>query len=118
MTMPDPDELDPSGELSAQIAAQQREYGTYVANQPIPAGNVLAYNVGHQVPISNVVRHGYFLAGLVDLVEGAEHDPEVAARQVPHAPEPASPSAEPVPGLTVDRAEPGGAPPIDEEERI
>jgi len=73
-----PDELDPTGELTAQIAAQQREYGTYVANQPIHApGGVLAYATGHPVPISNVIKHGYWHNGQVDLVDGAEHPPEI-----------------------------------------
>jgi hypothetical protein len=85
MTQPvlDPNELDPSGELAAQIEAQRREYGTYVATQKIFAGNALAYNVGHPVPISNVVKHGYFLNGQVALVDGAEHDPGVAASIAP-----------------------------------
>lgn len=75
--MTDPNELDPSGELAVQIAAQAAEYGTYVANQRIYAGNALAYEVGHQVPVSNVVKHGYALNGQVTLVEGKQHPPEV-----------------------------------------
>lgn len=82
MTLPDidPDEIDPTGELSARMRAQQIEYGTYVANAPITVGSVYAYQPGHPVPISNVVKHGYAAKGLVDLVDGAEHDPQVAAQ--------------------------------------
>jgi hypothetical protein len=74
----DPDELDPTGELTAQIEAQTREYGTYEATSRIYAGNALAYDIGHPVPISNVVKHGYWLNGQVALVDGATHDPAVA----------------------------------------
>lgn len=77
---PDPDVLDPTGELSAHIAEQTREYGTYVATQRIYAGNALAYDVGHPVPISNVLRHGYWDAGMVALVEGADHPDEMKAK--------------------------------------
>jgi hypothetical protein len=45
--------------------AQVKEYGTWVATQPIYAGNALAYDVGHPVPVSNVERHGYDADGLV-----------------------------------------------------
>lgn len=75
----DPNTIDPTGELAERIAAQEREYGTYVATSRIYAGNALAYDVGHQVPISNVVAHGYWHNGQVALVEGAEHAPEIAA---------------------------------------
>jgi len=131
MTMPDPDELDPTGELSAQIEAQRKEHGTYVATRKIYVGNALAADVGHSIPVSNVVAHNYFLNGQVALVEGAEHPPEVAQQLAdaglgehgavvsggPVA-DHADVVSEPAPVLTVDRAEPGGAPPIDEEERI
>jgi hypothetical protein len=98
----DPDELDPTGELAAQIAAQTREYGTYVAMSRIYAGNALAYDVGHPVPISNVVQHGYWLNGQVALVDGAEHDPAVQ----PAAEEPQQKDPESVwPGLVGDDTE-------------
>jgi hypothetical protein len=188
MTAPqiDPDEVDPTGELSAYIAAQTREWGTYVVTEKIYFGNALAANPGDPMPISNVVKYGYFRKGKVALIEGAEHAPEVlatldeadrpatslveqlaaegagitaeewqivlaaraakAAQPAPDAVQPtneelreelrdrglpvsgnkdelverlrADDSPEPAPGLTIDRAEPGGAPPIDEEERI
>jgi len=73
--------IDPVGsdpELVEYMALQRREYGTYVATSRIYAGNALAYDVGHPVPISNVVKHGYWLNGQVALVDGAEHAPEVA----------------------------------------
>lgn len=46
-------------------AAQVKEYGTYVAVQPINYGVVRVYNVGDPVPVSNVERHGYLEQGLV-----------------------------------------------------
>lgn len=74
----DPNAIDPTGELAERIAAQEREYGTYVAASRIYAGNALAYDVGHPVPVSNVVAHGYWHNGQVALVEGADHAPEIA----------------------------------------
>jgi len=76
-TVPDPVGDDP--QLKAYRTAQAREYGTYVATQRIHVGNALAYDVGHPVPVSNVVRHGYWLNGQVALVAGATHVPEVQA---------------------------------------
>jgi len=78
--MVDPDELDPSGELKSRLEERAREYGTYVATSRIFAGNAPAYDVGHPIPVSNVVRHGYFLNGQCELVDGMEHPPEVAAQ--------------------------------------
>ena len=75
----DPNAIDPTGELAERIAAQEREYGTYVATSRIYAGNALAYDVGHPVPISNVVSHGYWHNGQVALVEGRLHAAEIAA---------------------------------------
>jgi hypothetical protein len=111
MTQPStPDELDPTGELAAELARADREYGTYVANQPIFAGNARAYNQGDPVPASNVVRHGYWLNGQVDLVHGREHDPAVAAPTTTE-----DDAATPADGVTVldddgaaDAANPGG----------
>lgn len=48
-----------SAELADQIASQVAEYGTYVANRPIDANGVRAYNTGDPVPVSNVKAHGY-----------------------------------------------------------
>lgn len=76
----DPNDLDPTGALAAHLAAQDREYGHYVANQNIYVGNALAYAPGHPVPVSNVVRHGYLANGLVDLVDGKDHPEETAAQ--------------------------------------
>ena len=46
--MPTPDEqLD---------AAQRREYGTYVAKEPINIGYARAFNEGDPVPVSHVER--------------------------------------------------------------
>lgn len=45
----------------------------WYANQQIPHGATLAYDVGHIVPPTNVERHGYDRDGLVDWVEPGEH---------------------------------------------
>lgn len=34
--------------------AQEREYGMYIATEPIFVGTALAFDVGHKVPISHV----------------------------------------------------------------
>lgn len=47
------------------IAAQAKEYGTYVAAQDIYIGLALAYRAGDPVPVSNVETHGYDKNGLV-----------------------------------------------------
>jgi len=86
--MTTPDELDPSGELAARIIEQQVEYGTYVANQNIYAGNALAYAPGHPVPVANVIAHGYWLNGQVDLVDGAVHAEAIRKTVVPAVPAP------------------------------
>jgi len=51
--------------------------GTALLAVHIYAGSALAYDVGHPVPVSNVVRHGYALNGQVALVDGADHAPDV-----------------------------------------
>lgn len=62
-----------TAELSDFIARQREEYGKYVANQQIFAGNALAYNAGDSVPISNAERLGYVEAGLVVKVGTKAH---------------------------------------------
>lgn len=47
------------------IKALEKEYGTWVATQPIPMGNVLAFAVGAQVPASHVERYQLDKQGLV-----------------------------------------------------
>jgi hypothetical protein len=47
------------------IKAVEKEYGTWVAIQPIPMGNALAFAVGAQVPISHVERFQLDKQGLV-----------------------------------------------------
>lgn len=74
----DPNDLDPTGELAERLNAQEVEYGTYRAKGVIYAGLTPAYNVGAAVPVSNVVKHGYWFNGQVELVEGREHAPEIA----------------------------------------
>lgn len=112
----DPNDFDPTGELAQQIEAQRREYGTYVAwPSRIYAGNALAYDVGHPVPVSNVVKHGYWHNKQVALVEGAEHAPEVAATIEATTPAP-DPTPDPPPGVSIGRTA-TGAPAIDEVEK-
>lgn len=36
--------------------AQEAEYGTYVATQPIDIGSARAFNIGDPVPVSHVTR--------------------------------------------------------------
>jgi hypothetical protein len=52
-------------ELQDYIAAQTKEYSTWVATQDIHVGNALAYRTGDPVPISNVEKHGYDKQGVV-----------------------------------------------------
>lgn len=94
MTHPtvEPDPLADDPELTEYRDRQLAEYGTYVATSRIYAGNALAYEVGHPVPVSNVVKHGYLLNNQVALVEGQDHPAEVLAiiepKQSPAAVEP------------------------------
>jgi len=101
----DPNDLDPTGELAAALEAQRVEYGTYVASVRIyaPSG-ALAYEVGHPVPISNVVKHGYWHNDQVVLADGVDHAPEIAATLEP---EPATPARGPArPAAPADAATP------------
>lgn len=54
--------------VAETVASQAKEYGTFVATQPIDAGGVRAYNEGDPVPVSNVERHGYERLGWVKRV--------------------------------------------------
>lgn len=112
MTQPvlDPNELDPSGELAAQIEAQRIEYGTYEADSRIFAGNALAYDIGHPIPVSNVVKHGYWLNGQARLQSGAEHHRDVLAQieatlEKTDVPAPSAPAAEPADLPTAEPAD-------------
>lgn len=46
-------------------AEKLEEYGQFVAVQQIHVGTALAYDVGHQVPVTNVERFGYEAQGVV-----------------------------------------------------
>ena len=46
-------------------SAQEKEWNTYVAVQPISFNGSPAYNPGDPVPVSNVERYGYEADGLV-----------------------------------------------------
>jgi hypothetical protein len=52
-------------EVAKLAAAQEEEWGTYMAIEPISYNGVPAYNVGDPVPVSNVKRHKYDEQGLV-----------------------------------------------------
>jgi hypothetical protein len=53
MATTDPSVPAPSAEVEKQLAAQETEYGTYVATGPIFIDGVRAYSEGHPVPVSN-----------------------------------------------------------------
>lgn len=57
MTQPTP--TAPDAAARDLMAAQAKEYSTYVATQDIYIGTALAYRAGDPVPVSNVERHGY-----------------------------------------------------------
>jgi hypothetical protein len=65
---PQPAEADLRDAVADEIAAQAKEYGTYVATQPINVGNARAYNEGDPVPVSNVERYHYDELGWVKRV--------------------------------------------------
>lgn len=47
----------PEPSTDAELAAEQaREYGTYLAKEPINIGTARAFNVGDPVPVSHVKR--------------------------------------------------------------
>lgn len=51
-------ESTPAPETAADLAAaQEAEYGTYVAAVPIDIGTARAFNVGDPVPVSHITRH-------------------------------------------------------------
>lgn len=54
-------------------AANVKEYGQYVAAEPIHFGSALGYNVGDAVPADNVARHKYLEAGKVVKVGTKAH---------------------------------------------
>lgn len=62
-----------TAELADQIAAQEKEYGLYVAAKQIFHGTALAYNPGDKIPIDNCERLGYFTDGLAVKVGTKEH---------------------------------------------
>lgn len=62
-----------AAELADQIAAQQKEYGLYVAKEKIFHGSGLAYNPGDAIPIENCERLGYMEQGLAVKVGTKEH---------------------------------------------
>lgn len=74
-------------ETAKLAAAQEQEWGTYVAVQPIAFNGVPAYNVGDPVPVSNVQRYGYEADGSVAKVGSAAAQKLIAAiHEGPQAP--------------------------------
>jgi ApbE superfamily uncharacterized protein (UPF0280 family) len=55
------------------IEANRKEYGQYVAAEPIYFGTALAYNPGDAVPADNVARHKYLDDGKVVKVGTKAH---------------------------------------------
>lgn len=56
------------------IAANVKEYGQYVALEPIHFGAALGYNPGDAVPADNVARHGFLESGQVAKVGSKAHN--------------------------------------------
>lgn len=57
---------------------QEEEWGQWEAVEQIEHGGALAYDVGHPVPHSNVVAHGYEKQGLVRRVRrSGQSEPQV-----------------------------------------
>jgi len=54
-------------------AANVKEYGQYVAAEPIYFGAALGYNKGDAVPADNVARHNYVESGQVVKVGSKAH---------------------------------------------
>jgi len=51
------------------VAAQAKEYGTYVAKETIFFDGARAFNAGDPVPASHVEQYGYDKDGLVEKVK-------------------------------------------------
>lgn len=51
-------------------ARVRKEWGTYVANQPIWDGDHLVYRAGDRVSVAHAEGRGYVKAGVVDKVKG------------------------------------------------
>ena len=60
--------------VEAYRLAQQAEWGTYVATEPIDINGARAFNVGDAVPVSHVVR------GVVSASAVMKAQPDVPAR--------------------------------------
>lgn len=50
--------VDPFEAMEARRAEQLAEYGTYAAGAQVWVGNTLAYDIGHPIPVSNVLPDG------------------------------------------------------------
>lgn len=86
MTYPGVDPaLDPDrAAVEQRRKEREEEFGTYVATQDIPWGNVPAFFTGSEVPKSTVEKYGWFDLGLV-----AKTGTKAAAEATGVAPEPA-----------------------------
>lgn len=68
MTYPgiSPDEDPDRAAVEQRRREREEEYGTWVATQDIPWGNVLAFVTGDPVPKSTVEKYGWDGLGLVE----------------------------------------------------
>lgn len=91
-------------ETTAFRTAQEKEWHTYVATQPISFNGVNAYNVGDPVPASNVEARGYEAQGVVAKVTTKAGAQVVADLQRAASDEP---TAEVVPPVSLAAVVPG-----------
>jgi hypothetical protein len=73
-------------EVANLRAAQESEYGTYVALVPISFNGSPAYLAGDPVPVTNVERHGYLEQGLVAKINSKEGGALISALHQANAP--------------------------------
>lgn len=67
----------------ARAAEELGEYNTFRAVAEIYVDGLVAYRVGHAVPVSNVRAHGYDRDGLVERVDGEPLTPLPPAPSAP-----------------------------------
>jgi hypothetical protein len=85
-------------EVEQLRAAQEDEYGVWVAVTPIAFNGALAYLPGDPVPVSNVKAHGYDKAGAVKKITDSEGQAVIAAV---HAAATTNPSVEVAPPVSL-----------------
>ena len=72
-------------EVEDFAAAQEAEYATFVATEPILVDGARAYNPGDAVPASNVEKHGYVQLGVVRKAD--DPAPDLTVPEPPPAPQ-------------------------------